>query len=122
MVEQYPEEERKQQHQRQNLCGEFQNFEADVLDYIHLHKTAALIRASITVGARLSGAGGDTLRALAVAGRALGLAFQIVDDMLDVTATSAELGKTAGKDQAQQKLLTGVVEALAVAAKRFVVP
>src|SRR6185436_2795862 len=74
-----------------DLEAEGKKVGADVLDYIHLHKTAALIRASITVGARLSGAGGDTLRALAVAGRALGLAFQIVDDMLDVTATSAEL-------------------------------
>jgi len=96
-----------------DLEAEGKKVGADVLDYIHLHKTAALIRASITVGARLSGAGGDTLRALAVAGRALGLAFQIVDDMLDVTATSAELGKTAGKDQAQQKATYPAVHGLA---------
>ena len=96
-----------------DLEAEGKKVGADILDYIHLHKTAALIRASITVGARLSGAGGDTLRALAVAGRALGLAFQIVDDMLDVTATSAELGKTAGKDQAQQKATYPAVHGLA---------
>lgn len=95
-----------------DLEAEGQRVGADMLDYIHLHKTAALIRASITVGARLSGAGGEALRALAVAGQALGLAFQIVDDMLDVTATSAQLGKTAGKDQAQQKATYPAVHGL----------
>jgi geranylgeranyl diphosphate synthase type II len=74
-----------------------------MLDYIHLHKTAALIRTAIRVGARLAGATPDQLRALAVAGEDLGLAFQIVDDILDVTGTTEQLGKTAGKDQAQQK-------------------
>jgi len=95
-----------------DLEAEGQRVGADMLDYIHLHKTAALIRASITVGARLSGAGGESLRALAIAGGALGLAFQIVDDMLDVTATSAQLGKTAGKDQAQQKATYPAVHGL----------
>jgi len=101
-----------------DLEAEGKKVGADVLDYIHLHKTAALIRASITVGARLSGAGGDTLRALAVAVQALGLAFQIVDDMLDVTATSAELGKTAGKDQAQQKATYPAVHGIEVSRRR----
>jgi len=95
-----------------DLEAEGRQVGADMLDYIHLHKTAALIRASITVGARLSGAGGESLRALATAGQALGLAFQIVDDMLDVTATSAQLGKTAGKDQAQQKATYPAVHGL----------
>jgi geranylgeranyl diphosphate synthase type II len=74
-----------------------------IVDYIHTHKTAALIRASIRSGAILAGATPQQLDALGVAGDALGLAFQIMDDILDVTATSEELGKTAGKDQAQQK-------------------
>ena len=86
-----------------DLEAEGRRIGADMLDYIHLHKTAALIRTSIRVGARLSGATVVQLQALSVAGADLGLAFQIVDDILDVTGTTEQLGKTAGKDQAQQK-------------------
>jgi geranylgeranyl diphosphate synthase, type II len=86
-----------------DLEAEGRRIGADLLDYIHLHKTAALIRTSIRVGARLSGATAVQLQALSVAGADLGLAFQIVDDILDVTGTTEQLGKTAGKDQAQQK-------------------
>jgi geranylgeranyl diphosphate synthase type II len=77
--------------------------DAATVDYIHTHKTAALIRASIRSGAILAGATPHELAALGIAGDNLGLAFQIMDDILDITATSEELGKTAGKDQAQQK-------------------
>src|SRR6266545_984639 len=76
---------------------------ADVVDYIHAHKTGALIRTSLRIGAMLCGADAAQVRALSVAGADLGLAFQIVDDILDVVASSEELGKTAGKDQIQQK-------------------
>ena len=76
---------------------------AETLDYIHTHKTGVLIRASLRAGAMLCGADAPQLRALSLAGANLGLAFQIVDDILDVVASSAELGKTAGKDQIQQK-------------------
>ena len=86
-----------------DLEAEGRRIGGDMLDYIHLHKTAALIRTSIRVGARLSGATAAQLQALSVAGADLGLAFQIVDDILDVTGTTEQLGKTAGKDQAQQK-------------------
>jgi geranylgeranyl diphosphate synthase type II len=86
-----------------DLEAEGRRVSPDMLEYIHLHKTAALIRTSIRVGARLSGARDEQLRALTVAGGDLGLAFQIVDDILDVTGTTEQLGKTAGKDQAQQK-------------------
>ena len=86
-----------------DLEAEGRRVSADMLEYIHLHKTAALIRTSIRVGARLCGATAAQLQALSVAGGDLGLAFQIVDDILDVTATSEQLGKTAGKDLAQQK-------------------
>ena len=86
-----------------DLEAEGRRVSPDMLEYIHLHKTAALIRTSIRVGARLSNAREDQLRALTVAGGDLGLAFQIVDDILDVTGTTEQLGKTAGKDQAQQK-------------------
>jgi geranylgeranyl diphosphate synthase type II len=75
----------------------------DTVDYIHARKTGALIRTSLRVGARLCGATEAEIRALGVAGAALGLAFQIVDDILDVVSSSAELGKTAGKDEAQKK-------------------
>ena len=86
-----------------DLEAEGRRIGADMLDYIHLHKTAALIRTSIRVGARLAGASSTQLQALSAAGADLGLAFQIVDDILDVTGTTEQLGKTAGKDQAQQK-------------------
>jgi geranylgeranyl diphosphate synthase type II len=76
---------------------------AETVDYIHARKTGALIRAALCAGARFSGANAGEMRALGVAGAALGLAFQIVDDILDVVSSSEELGKTAGKDEAQQK-------------------
>ncbi len=86
-----------------DLEAEGKRVSAETLDYIHAHKTGALIRASLRVGARICGATEKQLSALSMAGGNLGLAFQIVDDILDVTSSSAELGKTAGKDQAQQK-------------------
>ncbi len=76
---------------------------ADMLDYIHLHKTAALIRAALRVGAQLAGAGVEQVEAISRAGQALGLAFQIVDDILDVEGNLAELGKSAGSDERKQK-------------------
>jgi geranylgeranyl diphosphate synthase type II len=76
---------------------------AETLEYIHLHKTAALIRASLRVGAMLAGARADDLATIGAAGRSLGLAFQIVDDILDVEGTLAELGKSAGSDERKGK-------------------
>jgi geranylgeranyl diphosphate synthase, type II len=86
-----------------DLEAEGRRVGADVVDYIHAHKTGALIRTSLRIGAMLCGADAAQVRALSVAGADLGLAFQIVDDILDVVASSEELGKTAGKDQIQQK-------------------
>ena len=86
-----------------DLESEGKRVSADTVDYVHTHKTGALIRASLRAGARLSGATPAQMHALSVAGADLGLAFQIVDDILDVVSSSAELGKTAGKDQVQQK-------------------
>ena len=86
-----------------DLEAEGRRVGADVVDYIHAHKTGALIRTSLRIGAVLCGADAAQVRALSVAGADLGLAFQIVDDILDVVASSEELGKTAGKDQIQQK-------------------
>jgi geranylgeranyl diphosphate synthase, type II len=75
----------------------------DMLEYIHTRKTAALIRAALRSGALLSDASEAELAAVSRAGAALGLAFQIVDDILDVEGSTIQLGKTAGKDQAQRK-------------------
>ncbi len=75
----------------------------ETLDYIHTHKTAALIRASLRVGAMLAGGAPEALGAMSAAGERLGLAFQIVDDILDVEGSLEQLGKTAGSDVRKQK-------------------
>jgi geranylgeranyl pyrophosphate synthase len=68
------------------------------LEFIHLNKTAAMLEASLVMGGLVAGAPASALGHLRTTGRELGLAFQIVDDVLDATADSATLGKTAGKD------------------------
>jgi geranylgeranyl diphosphate synthase type II len=75
----------------------------EMLEYIHRSKTAALIRASITSGAICAGASADDVARLRRFGETIGWAFQVTDDILDVEESSAALGKTAGKDIAQQK-------------------
>jgi geranylgeranyl pyrophosphate synthase len=76
---------------------------APQLEAIHRAKTGALIRCAVRVGAITGGASDDELAALTIYAEKIGLAFQIADDLLDETATSEELGKTAGKDAATQK-------------------
>ena len=68
------------------------------LERIHRAKTGALIRASLVIGGLAAGAGARQLEALGRFGDSIGLAFQIADDVLDVTATTDRLGKTAGRD------------------------
>ncbi|WP_342593262.1 polyprenyl synthetase family protein [Ramlibacter agri] len=75
----------------------------DELRHMHRLKTGALLQASVMMGAATGDAAPAAAQGLAGYGRALGLAFQVVDDILDVTADSATLGKTAGKDAAQDK-------------------
>jgi geranylgeranyl pyrophosphate synthase len=70
----------------------------EVLEFIHLSKTAAMIEASLAMGGLCAGAPEADVATLREAGRELGLAFQIVDDILDATSDTATLGKTAGKD------------------------
>jgi geranylgeranyl diphosphate synthase type II len=86
------------------------------LEYIHRAKTAALITASVVSGGLYAGADEPAVAQLRSFGQSIGLAFQIVDDVLDVTQTSEQLGKTAGKDTAAQKAtypaLFGVDESL----------
>lgn len=74
-----------------------------MLEYIHRSKTAALIRASVTSGALCAGASPEDVSRLRRFGETIGWAFQVTDDILDVEGSSAALGKTAGKDIAQQK-------------------
>ncbi len=74
-----------------------------MLEYIHRSKTAALIGASVVSGGLYAGADDKTVCDLRSFGQSIGLAFQIVDDVLDVTQTSEQLGKTAGKDTAAEK-------------------
>jgi len=76
---------------------------AEMLEYIHRAKTAALIAASLVSGGLYAGAKDGEVKKLRAFGQSIGLAFQIVDDVLDVTQTSEQLGKTAGKDTAAQK-------------------
>ena len=76
---------------------------AETLSCIHRRKTGALLEACVSSGAILAGASQDDLKRLSIYSQNIGLAFQIVDDILDVTATSEELGKTAGKDISAQK-------------------
>ena len=73
------------------------------LQYIHENKTAAILTTAVRLGAMSANANSKQLAAVTTFGRALGLAFQIVDDILDVTQTSEKLGKSAGKDIAAQK-------------------
>uniref|UniRef100_A0A0G4IDY2 Uncharacterized protein n=1 Tax=Chromera velia CCMP2878 TaxID=1169474 RepID=A0A0G4IDY2_9ALVE len=68
------------------------------LRWIHLKKTAALLKVAVTAGAVVAGAGSEDIRRLEVYAENIGLAFQIADDILDVTQSTEELGKTAGKD------------------------
>ncbi len=88
-----------------DLEGEGQHPDAALLDTIHRAKTGALLRASLRMGGMYAGADNEQLSALSCYGEHVGLAFQIVDDVLDVEQSSEALGKTAGKD-AQQKKIT----------------
>jgi len=86
-----------------DLEAERKPVDASMLEYIHRSKTAALIRASVTAGALCAGAGADDVARLRRFSETIGWAFQVTDDILDVEESSAALGKTAGKDLAQQK-------------------
>jgi geranylgeranyl diphosphate synthase, type II len=86
-----------------DLEAEHTKPDAAMLEYIHGAKTAALITASLVSGGLYAGADNRAVAHLRAFGRSIGLAFQIVDDILDVTQTSEQLGKTAGKDTAAEK-------------------
>jgi geranylgeranyl diphosphate synthase type II len=78
-------------------------FAQDILEYIHTYKTGALFRFSLGAGAMLAGASAEVVERFTLLGSKLGLAFQIVDDLLDIESTPEALGKTPGKDKIQKK-------------------
>lgn len=86
-----------------DLEGEGSELDLAQLERIHRSKTGALIEAAMTIGGVAAGASPALLQAFAAYGAAVGLAFQIADDVLDITATTDQLGKTAGKDVAFKK-------------------
>jgi geranylgeranyl diphosphate synthase type II len=87
-----------------DLEGEGKTATAALLETIHRAKTGALLRASLRLGAIYAGADDRQYAALSCYGEHVGLAFQIVDDILDVEQSSEALGKTAGKDAQQRKI------------------
>ena len=89
--------------QLRDLTGEGIALSLPEREFIHSAKTGALINASVRVGALAAGATEPQLAAFGTYGRAIGLAFQIMDDVLDVTATSSVMGKTTGRDAALGK-------------------
>jgi geranylgeranyl diphosphate synthase type II len=99
-----------------DLEAEHTKADAKTVEYIHRSKTGALITASLVTGGIYAGGAADETARLARFGTAIGLAFQIIDDVLDVTQTSSQLGKTAGKDTAADKAtypsIYGVEESL----------
>ena len=86
-----------------DLEGEGAPLSLEQLERVHRLKTGALISAAVRIGALAAGAGRDAQEGFARYGDAVGLAFQIADDLLDVTATTDQLGKTAGRDAALNK-------------------
>ena len=90
--------------QTQDILSENTKPDRDTLEFIHLRKTAALIAASVRMGAILANASKPKLKALSEYGKNIGLAFQIVDDILDVEGTTEDLGKTAGSDINKKKM------------------
>jgi geranylgeranyl diphosphate synthase type II len=86
-----------------DLEAEGKNVKRDQLQFIHQNKTAAILKSSVRLGAMSASAEANKLSAITRFGQRLGLAFQIIDDILDVTQTSEILGKSAGKDVAAKK-------------------
>jgi geranylgeranyl diphosphate synthase type II len=87
-----------------DIQSEGKTVSAETLEYIHTHKTGALIRAAVRVGAILGAGRESEVAAVTAYGERIGLAFQIVDDVLDVEGSLATLGKTPGSDQRKQKI------------------
>ena len=89
--------------QMADLMAEKTQFTPEMLEYIHVNKTAKMFSGAAAMGAACGGADAETLQAFAAYGLKIGLGFQVADDILDVTGSTEELGKTAGKDVEQEK-------------------
>jgi geranylgeranyl diphosphate synthase type II len=87
-----------------DMEGEGTAVTIEAVEFIHLNKTARPLRAAVLVGALAAGASSDDVAALSAFGERMGLAFQIADDLLDVTGTEGEMGKAVGKDEGRGKL------------------
>jgi len=105
-----------------DIVSEGKSLSLPELESLHSHKTGALLRASVRVGALLAGAGEKELRDLTRYGEAIGIAFQIADDLLDVESTAEEMGKATGKDAGKHKNtypgLVGVKKARSLAEEK----
>jgi len=101
--------------QVEDLAAEGRAPNADLVDFIHMNKTAVLIRASVRMGAILGGATPGELESLTTFGEKIGVAFQIEDDILDETSTDEVLGKPSGSDQQQQKMTYPAVHGMGAA-------
>ena len=86
-----------------DVDSEGKEIDADTLKFIHIHKTSALLESAMLIGAVLAGASEQQQRTVELAARELGLAFQIRDDILDVTGNTDELGKPVGSDEKNHK-------------------
>jgi geranylgeranyl diphosphate synthase type II len=86
-----------------DIMSEGKEVGIEVVDYIHMHKTAALLEASVVIGAQLANAPQKVIDAFTEYGQKIGLAFQVVDDILDLEGTTETLGKDAGSDQDRLK-------------------
>lgn len=93
----------------------------EILDFIHMHKTAAMIQGALESGARVGGASEEIVEKFGIAGEKIGVAFQILDDILDVTSTMEELGKPIHSDEKNEKTtyvnLYGIEKSRQIAAK-----
>lgn len=98
--------------QAQDLLSENSPPDAQTLHFIHTHKTSALLTASVKIGAILAEAKSTQLQAIAEYGQSIGLAFQIVDDILDIEGSTAELGKPQGSDIKSKKMTWPVVHGM----------
>ncbi len=90
--------------QVQDMLSENREPDAETLHFIHSHKTGALLRASVRIGPILYGSSQAQLDALTTYGDGIGLAFQVIDDILDIEGDTEEMGKTAGSDQKINKM------------------
>jgi geranylgeranyl diphosphate synthase, type II len=104
--------------QMADIESEGKRVDAATLEYIHRSKTGAMITASVVMGGLIAGADEDQIDKLRGYGQRIGLAFQIADDILDVTSTSEQLGKTPGKDQAANKATYPAIHGIAASEKR----